>query len=97
MGIIDKIENLQQPCFYKLLTGYDCPGCGLQRAIIALIKGNVLESIKFFPALLPLAFMFGFLIAHSIFKFKRGAKILTYLFIFNILIIITNFVYKFFI
>ncbi|MDE6267438.1 MAG: DUF2752 domain-containing protein [Muribaculaceae bacterium] len=29
------------PCPSKLLTGYDCPGCGTQRAIHAFLHGDL--------------------------------------------------------
>ena len=33
-------------CEFLLLTGYKCPGCGSQRAIHALLNGNVVEAFK---------------------------------------------------
>jgi len=94
---IEWLEKLQLPCVYKTITGYDCPGCGMQRAIIYLLKGNVIESIKMYPPLIPLLIMFGFLAAHLVFKFKHGAKILVWLFVFNVMIILINYLYKIFI
>ncbi len=72
----------------------DCPGCGMQRAIIELLKGNIWESILLYPALLPTIFLFIFLILHLIFKFKKGALILKISFIFTVSIIIINFIIK---
>ena len=31
-------------CAFKYLTGYDCPGCGSQRAFHALLHGRVAEA-----------------------------------------------------
>lgn len=36
-------------CMFKLLTGYDCPGCGAQRAIHAALNGNLAEAWHFNP------------------------------------------------
>ncbi len=72
----------------------DCPGCGMQRAIVELLKGNVWESILLYPALLPTILLFIFLILHLIFKFKKGALILKISFIFTVSIIIINFIIK---
>ncbi len=83
------------PCPIHKLTGFDCPGCGMQRAAIELLYGNIWESILYYPALLPLIFMFAFLSLHLIFKIKNGAKILKYLFIFNAIIIFVNYIIKF--
>lgn len=32
-------------CIFYVLTGYKCPGCGIQRAIHQLLNGNFVESI----------------------------------------------------
>lgn len=82
------------PCPYKKYLGVDCPGCGMQRAFYYLIRGEFLESLKMFPALIPLALMLGFLVFHIIFKFKQGHKVLLYTFIFNVIIILSNYIIK---
>jgi len=47
-----------------------------------------------YPALLPMIFMFIYLVAHLIFKFNRGALVLKISFIFTVTIIVINFVLK---
>lgn len=37
-------------CQMKMLTGIDCPGCGLTRSFIALGHGQFMESFRFNPA-----------------------------------------------
>ena len=34
-------------CPFKLLTGLNCPGCGIQRAVHALLHGKFAEAIGF--------------------------------------------------
>lgn len=72
----------------------DCLGCGMQRSFIALLKGDFVTSFYYYPALMPMILMFFFLIAHLIFRFKKGAAWLKYLFIFNISIVVINFILK---
>ncbi len=36
-------------CPFKLLTGLDCPSCGAQRAIHALLHGNFARAFGFNP------------------------------------------------
>jgi hypothetical protein len=91
---VDWLEKFQLPCIYKLATGKDCPGCGMQRAIILLLRGNFFESVKMYPALIPIMIMLFFLLAHLIFKFKHGAKTLVWMFIVNVIIILCNYFYK---
>jgi hypothetical protein len=92
--LIDWLESNIKPCFYKENLGFECPGCGLQRSLIQLLNGNIIESLKLYPALIPIIIMFIFLIVHLIMKFKNGAEILKYMFIFNITIVIINYIFK---
>ena len=82
------------PCAYKKYFGVECPGCGMQRSVEALTRGEVQESLQLFPALLPLVLMLLFLILHLAFKFKNGAFWLKWMFILNAAIIVSSFVYK---
>jgi len=34
-------------CPFKAMTGYDCPGCGFQRAVHALLHGNFMQAIRY--------------------------------------------------
>lgn len=35
------------PCFFHYLTGLDCPGCGSQRAVHALLHGNLWDAMDY--------------------------------------------------
>ncbi|NSW45800.1 MAG: DUF2752 domain-containing protein [Bacteroidales bacterium] len=94
-SIIQWLEDHQGACFYKKFLGIECPGCGMQRSLIALLKGNIVESLQLFPALIPLILMFIFLILHLKFQFKHGARILIFWFIINTLIILVSYILKF--
>ena len=41
----------QSKCLFRLLTGYDCPGCGSQRAFHALLHGRLAEAWGYNPYL----------------------------------------------
>jgi hypothetical protein len=46
--VFDPSEYVLMPkCPFKMLTGLDCPGCGFQRAMHALLHGHVAEAIRF--------------------------------------------------
>ena len=92
--LIKWLESHQVPCLNKSVLGIDCPGCGMQTAFIELLKGNIIESVKIYPALIPTIIMLTFLILHLIFKIKNGALILKITFIINSSIIITSYIYK---
>lgn len=38
---------LMPQCPFRLLTGWSCPGCGLQRAIHALLHGHLWEAYSY--------------------------------------------------
>lgn len=95
-NIIAFLERNMLSCSWKTFLDQDCMGCGMQRAIILLLKGEFLASFKMYPALLPLIFMFFYLAFHLKFNFKYGHLILKYLFIINVLIILLNYLYKLF-
>ena len=48
------LSNHLLPCFYKQVFGFSCPLCGSQRAVVLLCQGQIWESMKMFPPLLPL-------------------------------------------
>jgi hypothetical protein len=84
-------------CSFQEHAGIPCPGCGIQRSIIALLRGDLLESIILFPALLPMIGMFLFLGVHLLANFKCGALILKILFLTNTILLLAGFAYKIFI
>ncbi len=81
-------------CPYKAVIGVDCPGCGMQRSFIELLKGNLMDSFQLYPALLPTMFTLLFTTAHLIFKFKNGATIIKYSFISTIAIVLISYFIK---
>ena len=92
--IIDWFEQHQKPCLFKKHVGLDCPGCGMQTSFIELLKGNLFESIKAYPPLIPIIILFTLLVLHVIFKFKNGSSLLKYWFIFTVGITIFSYIYK---
>ena len=81
-------------CSFHEHTQLACPGCGLQRALFALLKGELIDSILLFPALIPLLVMFSFLGVHLVFKLRHGALALKIMYIANVSIILVNFIIK---
>ena len=50
-------------CPFLMLTGLKCPGCGTQRAIHALLHGDVLSALHFnalLPVSIPLGLLYGY-------------------------------------
>jgi hypothetical protein len=62
------------PCPFKYLTGIDCPGCGFQRSVLALVQGDLHQSFQLYPPAIPLLLFFAYGIADGFFKLdtKKG-------------------------
>lgn len=88
------LEDNMMPCMYKKYIGIECPGCGIQRSFVELLKGNIVESIKLYPALLPILFTFAFTALHLVFRYRNGAKYIQWSFIFSVIITIASFIIK---
>jgi Protein of unknown function (DUF2752) len=93
-SIIHWLETHQLPCMFKAVTHFDCPGCGMQRSFILLVKGDLTGSILIYPALLPIMLLFAFLILHITTKIKNGPAILKFAYIFCAGVILVSYIYK---
>lgn len=82
------------PCWWKNLTGIDCPGCGIQRSVWALVRGDIVESIKLYPALFPLAFTFVLIFLNRVYQHTQIEKLLRISYISSVIIILCNFLLK---
>lgn len=49
------------PCWFNLLTGYLCPGCGGTRSFYALMNGDIISSFKY-NAFVPVMSIFAIII-----------------------------------
>ena len=91
MDLAGWLERNALLCSYKRFLGVEGPGCGAQRALVELLRGNFQESLDLFPALIPLLLMYLLVILHLVFKFQWGAKAILYIFIATVLIIIGDY------
>lgn len=94
LNIIHWLEQHQLPCLFKQVTHLDCPGCGMQRSFILLLRGDITGSLIMYPALVPIILLFGFLLLHLLKRFKHGTAILKYSYIFCAGIIMVSYIYK---
>ncbi|MBR5983649.1 MAG: DUF2752 domain-containing protein [Bacteroidales bacterium] len=92
---LEWLEHHLLPCPIKHFFGIECPGCGMQRSIIELLKGNILDSIMLYPPLIPMIILFAILIVNLKINSTAWLKALKYTFIANLTIIFTNYIFKF--
>ncbi|CAM3551033.1 Protein of unknown function (DUF2752) [Flavobacterium saliperosum S13] len=56
------MEEYMLPCLSKKFLGIECFGCGTQRALVLLLKGEFANAFTLFPAiytLIPFLFVIG--------------------------------------
>ncbi len=94
MNILDWLEDHLLPCAYKQLFGIECPVCGSQRAMVTLLRGDIIESIMLYPALIPTIILITSVIIQILFKFKSGWKIVRIMLKTDFAIIMVSYIYK---
>lgn len=55
-------DGIAPKCTFKILTGYDCPGCGFQRALHAALHGDFAAAWSYNPILfflIPTALLYA--------------------------------------
>ena len=92
--MIHWLEQHLFTCVFKSHFGLECPGCGMQRALISLLKGNLLESFRYHPALIPFIITVILLIAQIILKRENGGKYVMWSFIATSAITLIQFIVK---
>lgn len=87
-------EKFMIPCLNKQLLGFECLGCGGQRALTLLFQGEFVEAFKMYPAIYTLVIFALFIALNIFYKFKNDEKVKIFLVVLNLLIIIVSYIYK---
>jgi Protein of unknown function (DUF2752) len=74
LNITTWLENHQLPCIIKKTLNIDCPGCGIQRSFIALLKGEIVKSLQLYPALIPIIVFLSIIILNHKLNFLKSGK-----------------------
>lgn len=93
-ALVDWMERNMLTCPSKKWLHVECPGCGLQRSIIALFRGDIRTSLHLYPATIPLLTLIGLLVLHLRFDFRNGAAAIKYVYIVTATVILAFYVYK---
>jgi hypothetical protein len=95
-ALIEWLNEHLLTCPSKHFFHLDCPGCGFQRSIVALLEGDIGKSLQLYPATIPIFICLIFTGLHIKFGFKQGTFVIKGLFIFCVLIIAIFYIYKIF-
>lgn len=73
------MDEYMLPCLNKKYLGFECMGCGLQRSVSLILKGEFVDAFFMYPAIYPLIFLFTVLIANQFISFKYANKSIIFL------------------
>jgi hypothetical protein len=59
-------------CPIKLLTGHDCPGCGIGHAVVFAMRGDMSSSFHAHPLGVPLFVLWTAWLLWGVFNLTRG-------------------------
>ncbi len=82
------------PCISKTVLGIECLGCGFQRAIVLLFKGNYKGAFEIYPAVFSSLILLIFVGLHYLHHNKKYKKILVISFLINGAFMIAGYYYK---
>ena len=87
-------ENYMLPCLSKSLFGFDCIGCGFQRALLAVFQGQFIKALWLYPAIFPLLLLATAVVFSKFYKYKYHQKTINLLSLISIGTIIANYLIK---
>lgn len=88
------MEDYMLPCLNKKLLGLECMGCGIQRSLYLIYKGEFVEAFYMYPAIYTLIALFFTIGLNIFFKFKNANKIIGTLAIITVTTIIVSYFIK---
>lgn len=89
--LINSPEDFMLPCLSKQLFDFECFGCGLQRSVYLLFRGEFITAFKMYPAIYPLIVLSFFIGTSMFFKFKQSTKIINTLAIVTLTTIVISY------
>lgn len=87
-------EDYMIPCLNKKLFGFECFGCGLQRAVSLLLQGEFIAAFKMYPAIYALIPLFILIGVNFFYKFKNANKIINILAVVSVITIVISYIIK---
>lgn len=91
---MEDISHYMLPCVNKQILGFECPGCGIQRAFALVFQGKLIDGFLMYPAIYTLVLLGIVLLTSYFYKFKHSTKVISILALLSIILILSNFIYK---
>lgn len=84
------------PCLTKKFFGFECLGCGIQRSLMLLFKGEFMAAFVMYPAIYPLIGLGIYLFLGQFYQIKHESRITSILAILSVVMISLNYIIKHF-
>jgi hypothetical protein len=68
----DWIKEQHSVCIYKLVTGHECIGCGMTRAVLSVIHLQFENAFKFNKLVIIVFPLLAYIWAKTIFKLQKS-------------------------
>lgn len=88
------MEEYMLPCLNKKLFGIDCFGCGTQRSLALLLKGDFVGAFTMYPAIFTTILFFIAVGLHFIDESRNYHKAIIGLAITNAIIMVVSYFYR---
>ena len=88
------MEEYMLPCMNKKLFGVDCFGCGTQRSLALLLKGDFVGAFNMYPAIFTTLLFFVVVGLHFIDKSRNYHKAIISLAVINAIIMVVSYFYR---
>lgn len=92
--MLSKADIFLLPCPFRYLFGFDCPGCGFQRSVVALLNGDFAQSFQLYPPTIPFLLSLVLGIGAWVFKFNQNSKWLKAMYFFTGFVVFVSYIYK---
>lgn len=88
------MEEYMLPCVNKKIFGVECFGCGTQRSLALLLKGDFVGAFHMYPAIFTTLLFFIVVGFHFIDKSRNYHKAIIGLAIVNAIIMVVSYFYR---
>lgn len=82
------------PCMNKKIFGVECFGCGTQRSLALLLKGDFVGAFNMYPAIFTTLLFFVVVGLHFIDKSRNYHKAIISLAVINAIIMVVSYFYR---
>ena len=72
--IFVSLTDMGIPCLFRLITGWQCPGCGVSRMIMALVRFDLVSAFHYNPVILLTSPILLFAFIRSDIDYIRSGK-----------------------